>query len=397
LKICRAFVPDMPARAAITAIHHCVPANRLTQAQLEVRFGAKSAESIAKLSGIRERRVVEPGMTASDLAFAATDRLLTDRAIPRESIDLLLVTTQTGDYQIPGTAYILHERLGLSQNCAAYDMSQGCAAYPYALAMAQGQFAAGLAQRALVINTDALTTLIHPRDRSLVTLHGDGAVTTLLEAAHGDEEGLLNFHFGTDSSGWRHLHIPASGARQPRSEATRKEITDDTGSVHTAEHFQMNGQAVFHFAIHKVPEVISQALAKFGVTIADIDLVLLHQANRFMIEQIYKKLGVPVEKQFFYLEDVGNLSGAATPAVLSEAVRQGRVKPGALILMAAFGVGLSWGVALVRIGGAGLAPHRRFDRIVTFSLSGPDHDKARKTSVPAANFPERAGQARPGD
>ncbi|HTB63226.1 MAG TPA: ketoacyl-ACP synthase III [Opitutales bacterium] len=340
-------------RAALTAIHHCLPARRLTEAELEARFGAKNVQSIAKLSGIRERRIVEPGMTAADLAYSAADRLLTTRNIPRESIDLLIVTTQTGDYQIPGTSYVLHERLRLSKNCAAYDLNQGCAAYPYALALAQGLFATGIAHRALVLNTDALSGVIHPQDRTLVTLHGDGAVASLLDTATGDE-GLLGFHFGTDSSGWRYLCMPASGARQPRNESTRQEIADETGVVRTAEHFQMNGQAIFHFAIHQVPEVVRAAMEKFHVTIADLDLVILHQANRFMIEQIYKKLGVPPEKQFFYLENVGNLSGAATPATLSEAVRQGKVKPGALVLLAAFGVGLSWGVALLRVGSDGL-------------------------------------------
>jgi 3-oxoacyl-[acyl-carrier-protein] synthase III len=345
----------MPSRAAITAIHHVVPARRLTEAELEARFGARQVQSIAKLSGIRERRVVEPGMTAADLAFAAAERLLDGRGILRESIDLLVVTTQTGDYQIPGTAFVLHERLGLAQHCAVYDLNQGCAAYPYALALAQGLFATGLAKRALVLNTDALSGVIHPQDRALVTLHGDGAVATLLEPAH-SEEGLLGFHFGTDSSGWRYLCMPVSGARQPRTEQTRQEITDETGCVRTPEHFQMNGQAIFHFAIHKVPEVVGEALARFGVTVADLDLVVLHQANRFMIEQIYKKLHVPPEKQFFYLEEVGNLSGASSPAVLSEAVRQRRVRPGALVLVAAFGVGLSWGLALIRIGQQGLMP-----------------------------------------
>jgi 3-oxoacyl-[acyl-carrier-protein] synthase-3 len=345
----------MPLRAAITAIHHCVPARRLTEAELEARFGARQVQSIAKLSGIHERRIVEPGMTAADLAFAAAERLLNDRGIPRESIDLLVVTTQTGDYQIPGTAFVLHERLALSQHCTVYDLNQGCAAYPYALSLAQGLFATGAARRALILNTDALSGVIHPQDRTLVTLHGDGAVATLLEPAHGDE-GLLGFHFGTDSSGWRYLCIPASGARQPRTEQTHQEITDEAGNVRTAEHFQMNGQAIFHFAIHKVPEVAREALARFGVTVADLDLVVLHQANRFMIEQIYKKLAVPPEKQFFYLADIGNLSGASAPAVLSEAVRQGRVRPGALILLAAFGVGLSWGLTLIRIGPQGLVP-----------------------------------------
>jgi 3-oxoacyl-[acyl-carrier-protein] synthase III len=346
---------SMPVRAAITALHHCVPARRLTQAELEARFGAKATESVAKLSGVRERRVVEPGMTAADLAHAAADRLLTGRGTPRASVDLLLLTTQTGDYQIPATACVLHERLGLAQTCAAFDLNLGCTAYPYALAVAQGFFAAGLARCALVLNADALTTVIHPQDRSLVTLHGDGAAATLLEPARG-EEGLLGFHFGTDSSGWRYLCMPASGARQPRGEGTCAETTDENGCVHTAEHLQMNGPAVFHFSIHKVPEVVAEALKKFGVGIADVDLVILHQANRFMLEQIYKKLGVPPEKQFFYLEDVGNLSGASTPAALSEAVRCGRVRPGALVLLVSFGVGLSWAVALWRVGENSVAP-----------------------------------------
>jgi 3-oxoacyl-[acyl-carrier-protein] synthase-3 len=355
----------MPPRAAIVAIHHCVPARRLTEAELEDRFGARHIQSIAKLSGIRERRVVESGTTAADLAFAAADRLLIGRGIPRESIDLLVVATQTGDYQIPGTSFILHERLALSQHCATYDLNQGCAAYPYALAMANGLFATGQVKRALILNTDALSGIIHPQDRTLVTLHGDGAVATLLESAQG-EEGLLGFHLGVDSTGWRYLCMPASGARQPRTEQTRVEITDETGCIRTPEHFQMNGQAVFHFAIHKVPEVTREALDRFGVTVADLDLVVLHQANRFMIEQIYKKLAVPPEKQFFYLEEVGNLSGASAPSVLSEAVRQGRVRPGALILLAAFGVGLSWGLTLIRIGPQGLAP---IDASTEFSVS----------------------------
>jgi 3-oxoacyl-[acyl-carrier-protein] synthase-3 len=344
----------MPIRAAIAAIHHCVPERRLTQGELEERFGAKNVQSIAKLSGIRERRVVPPGMTAADLAYAAAERLLVDRNVDRHSVDLLVVATQTGDYQIPATACVLHERLGLGQACATFDLNLGCTAFPYALAVAQGFFASGMARRALVINADALTGVIHPQDRGLVPLHGDGAVATLLEPAMG-EEGLLGFHLGTDSTGWRHLLMPASGAREPRGEETRKEETDEAGCVRTPENLRMNGPAIFHFSIHKVPEVVAEALAKFGVTLEEIDLVLLHQANRFMLEQIYKKLKVPEQKQFFYLEDVGNLSGASTPAVLSEAVRARRVQAGSLVLLVSFGVGLSWAVALVRVG-PGLAP-----------------------------------------
>jgi len=345
----------MPARATIAAIHHCVPANRLMQAELEERFGAKNVQSIAKLSGILERRVVPQGMTAADLAHAAADRLLTARNVDRASIDLLILATQTGDYQMPATACILHERLGLAENCATFDINLGCSAYPYALAVANGFFATGQARRALILNADALSTVIHPHDRNLVPLQGDGAAATLLEPTQANDEGLMDFHFGTDGKGWNYLCVPASGARTPRSDETRREQTDESGSIRTAENLFMNGPAVFHFSLHKVPEAVQQALAKFKTTLDDIDLVILHQANRYMLEQIYKKLHVPAEKQFFHLEDIGNLSGASTPVALSEAVRQGRVRAGSRVLLVSFGVGLSWGISLLRFGSAGIA------------------------------------------
>jgi 3-oxoacyl-[acyl-carrier-protein] synthase-3 len=288
---------------------------------------------------------VEPGQTAADLAFIAAQRLLQDRNIAAAEIDLIVFASQTGDYQLPATACTLHGRLGMSESCAAFDINLGCSSFPYALAVVHGMICSGLAQKALLINAEALTTVIHPMDRGLVPLHGDAGVATLVEAV--DKGGIRGFLLGTQGAAYEHLIIPASGARLPRSAETKREVTDESGIVRSAEHLHMNGPAVFHFSVYKVPEVIHQALAKMGLTIADVDLVLLHQANKTMVDLIYKALKVPEEKRFYFLEDVGNASGASSPMLLAEAWRQGRIKPGSRTLVASFGVGLSWGIVVI--------------------------------------------------
>jgi 3-oxoacyl-[acyl-carrier-protein] synthase-3 len=159
--------------------------------------------------------------------------------------------------------------------------------------------------------------------------------------------GIVGFHLGTKGDEYRHLIIPASGARMPRTPETSREIVDESGSVRTLEHLHMNGPAVFHFSVYKVPEVIKQALVSFHLTVEDLDLVVLHQANRMMVDQIYKSVGVPEEKRFHFMETVGNTSGASSALTLAEAWRQGKVRPGTRTLLAAFGVGLSWGVTAI--------------------------------------------------
>lgn len=331
----------------ISAMHYCVPRKRLTNDELAQRFGERQLKSVTRMAGVVERRIVSPGETASDLAYWAASRLMKDRQIKPEDIDLLIFASQTGDYQIPATACVLHERLGLTEECAAFDINLGCTSYPYSLSVAHSMIVAGVAHRAIVINADAITTVIHPKDRSLVPLHGDGAVASLIEPVSG-EGGFIGFLLGTDGKGYRYLNIPASGARIPRCEETKTEIVDDSGSIRTQEHLYMNGPAVFHFSVYKVPEEINRALKKWQLTINDIDLVILHQANKTMVDLIYNTLNVPPEKRFYFMEKVGNVSGASTPMALAEAWRQGRIRPGQRALLASFGVGLSWGVVSIQ-------------------------------------------------
>lgn len=330
----------------ITACHYCLPETVLTNADLEERFTAKQLKSISRMSGIVERRVVSSGVTAADLGYVAAKRMLEARGEPLNDIGALIVTTQTGDYKIPASAFVIHKRLGLAERCMCFDINHGCSGFPYALSVAHGLISTGVTSKVLLVNTDAISTLLNPRDRGLVPLHGDGAVATLVEASE-EPGGLGRFFFGSDSSGTAYLQVPAGGARTPSTPETRTEFEDESGSIRSAENLFMNGPAVFHFSIYKIPEMIGQALVEFQLTIDDLDLVILHQANRTMIAQIYKKLGVPEEKQHYFMETVGNLSGAATPAVLADAWREGKLKPGSKTLMASFGVGLSWGIAVV--------------------------------------------------
>jgi 3-oxoacyl-[acyl-carrier-protein] synthase-3 len=338
----------MSTRATITAMHYCLPPRVLGQEELAGRFGEKTVADIAKLSGITERRVAEPGVTSVDLAACAARRLMRAHAIAPESIDFVIFATQTGDYQLPASACVLHGRLGLAKSCGALDIGLGCSAFPYGLSVANGLIATGVARRVLLINADTLTKVIHPRDRGLVPLHGDGAVATLLEPATG-EEGLLGFELGTDGSGGEHLIVPASGARQARTAETAREVADASGSVTTAEHLHMNGPAVFQFSIRETPAMLKRAFEQWGIGPDDLDLLVLHQANKMMLDLIYKKVGVGAERQFFFVEKIGNMSGASSPMALAHAWREGRLRPGTRVAVAAFGVGLSWGAVLLRL------------------------------------------------
>lgn len=333
--------------STIIGLTAVLPGTVLSNEDLARVFGEREIASAIKMSGVRERRIAGPGQFASDLALTAAERLLRRMDFDRSRIDLLIFVSQTPDYRIPTTASVLHGKLGLSQSCATFDVNQACSAYPYALSVAHSMIVSGLARFALILNADTLTKLIHPKDRSLMVLHGDGAAATLVTSCE-EGVGLEALLLGTDGTGAKHLLVPAGGARMACGPETRLERTDSSGCTRTDENLVMDGPAVFHFSVYKVPEVIEEALQKSALTINDIDLVILHQANKTMLEMIYKRLRVPPEKQFFCIEAMGNSSGPSTPVALAEAWRQGRVRPGSRTLLCSFGAGLTWGVAIIK-------------------------------------------------
>jgi 3-oxoacyl-[acyl-carrier-protein] synthase-3 len=339
----------MPGSTLI-AVNYTLGSENVTYQDIESRFGAEAAAKVLKGSGIRNRRVAAPGVCGSDLAFQAASELLDKRPEMRERIDLLVHCTQSPDYLLPTTACLLQERLKLRKDCAAFDINLGCTQYVYALSVAHSMLSSGVAHCALITTGDTMTHTIHPRDRGILPILGDaGSASLLVPAGPGaDAPGFLGFELGTDGSGAKHLMIPASGFRRPRSAETAVEVTDAEGNTRTAENLYMNGAAIFHFAITVVPATMRKLLAKLGLTLDDLDLVLFHQANQYMLDYLHKKLQVPPEKSFCYLENVGNTSGSTLPVVLTEAVRHGRVKPGARVLLIAFGVGLSWAATVFR-------------------------------------------------
>lgn len=334
--------------STIRAIAHSLPAHILSYEELETRFGAKETASIAKMSGIRNRRVVAPGQTASDLAFAAATRLLKETGVDPKSIDLLTFASQTPDYRIPATSAVLHGRLGLAETCCTMDIGQACSSFLQNLAVAHSMIVAGTARRALVLNGDALTTLIHPKDRSLVPLHGDGAAAALVEASDSEQGGIEFFEFGTDGAKFDRLIVPAGGARRPVDASSSEEQLDAAGCTRTAEHLFMDGPAVFHFCVYKVTDFLKALLARPGLAVGTFDKVLLHQANKMMVDLVYRGIGATPAQRFMYLEHVGNSSGASLPSLLAEAWRAGEIKPGSRTLLCSFGGGLSWGAAAIR-------------------------------------------------
>lgn len=336
--------------STILAIEPEVGEQLLTNEQLEQRFGAEIIQKVATTVGIKNRRVAAPGTCGSDLAYNAARRLLDRNDVDPQSIDLLIFCTQSPDYWLPTTACILQDRLKLNSRCAAFDINLGCTQYVYGLSVAHSMIAAGCATRALVLTGDTMTHTINPKDRALVPLMGDAGSATLLEAVE-EGKGFLGFELGTDGSGHQYLMIPAGGARHPISPETSIETEDIDGNVRTPENLYMNGVAIFHFALSVVPKAIQSLLTKVSLGMEDVDLFLFHQANKFMIDHLIKKLKIPPTKTHFYIENVGNTSGSTLPLLMADAHRAGKLKPRSTVLAAAFGVGLSWGATVMKWGG----------------------------------------------
>jgi 3-oxoacyl-[acyl-carrier-protein] synthase-3 len=337
----------MGRSSSIVATNYELPEKILTYEELEERFGPDSMKKVLSGSGIRNRRVAPPGVCGSDLAYNAACRLLEYHHIDRQEIDLLIFCTQTPDYFLPTSAAVLQHRLGLKKQCASFDINLGCSQYVYALAVAHSMISTGVCSKALVLTGDTMTRTVHPKDRSVVPLLGDGGSATLVSEVP-DNQGFLGFELGTDGSGYQYLMIPAGAFRRPPTEETAREVTDAEGNVRSAQNLYMNGAAIFHFAISVVPPTVERLLAKVSLSLADVDLFLFHQASKYMLDYLFKKMRIPPEKTHVFVEDIGNTSGSALPIVMAEAWRAGRVRAGARVLMIAFGVGLSWAATLVR-------------------------------------------------
>lgn len=288
-----------------------------------------SPEQIFRKTGIRTRHILGKDEHASDIAFTAADKILTERG--RDDIDFLLFCTEAPDFILPATACVLHKRLGLSDRCGALDFNLGCSGYVYGLALANSLIAQGLARKVLLLTADAYSKMMAPDDKSTRTLFGDAASATLLSAD--SPRKLHGFSFGTDGSGAGFLINAAGGFRG---------ATNNAPVQADARYLRMDGPEIFNFTLRRVPESIEDTLHKAGLTIDEVDHFIFHQANAFILEHLRKKLKLPEDKFVIDLENYGNTVSSTIPLCLEHMIDGNKLKAGDKCLLLGFGVGLSW-------------------------------------------------------
>ena len=289
---------------------------------------------ILEKTGIQKRFVSARGETAVDLAFEAGRKLLADISC-REGIDLLVLVTQSPDYVLPTSACILQNRLGLSSQCLAFDVNLGCSGFVSALSIAGGLIESGVADKGLILCADTYTKYIDKHDRTCRPLFSDGAAAILVERS--DLDCVGPFDFGTDGAGYDRLIVRGSGARE-----TSQDATSCRGRL------EMRGSDVFLFTMRVVPPSIERLLSRAGLTLANIDLFVFHQASKLVMENLVRTMSLDKDKVFTNLESIGNTVSASIPIALKDAESQGRLREGDTVMLAGFGVGLSWGTALMR-------------------------------------------------
>lgn len=340
----------MPAcilnQIAIRGIASAVPAKIEGEAELAATFGERDARRIVKGTGIKERHI-DRSVTTSDLCYEAAKKLLADLSWDPQTVKHLVFVTQTSDYKIPATACILQERLGLSRDCAAFDVNLGCSGYTYGIWIASKLIEPG--ERALLLAGE-VARAASPDDRSAVPLFGDCGTVTALERPLNSEAVEISFIGGTDGSGYGNIIIPAGGSRLPSSPATFEKKPGPDGILRCDENVYMNGPEVFSFAIREVPILLNQCLKLKGWTAEEIDAVVFHQANAFMLSTIANKVGIPLSKVPMSIEMFGNTSSASIPLTMTVCMREQLQKGGAKLLLAGFGIGWSWAALALQPG-----------------------------------------------
>ncbi|MBV8633718.1 MAG: ketoacyl-ACP synthase III [Burkholderiaceae bacterium] len=341
----------MIATTKIADIADYIPEGKLSNDDLAALYPAWPATKIFDKTGIRTRGIAAAGETAGDLAFNAALKLFSNGVVRPADIDFIILCTQAPDHILPTTACILQNRLGIPTTAGALDVNLGCSGYVYGLSLAKGLIETGSARCVLLLTADTYSKYIHPLDKSVRTLFGDGATATALVADATTQASVGPFVFGTDGSGAEHLIVPAGGFRHPADAASAAEHKDDSDNVRSANHLYMNGAEVMAFTLREVPRSVSALLGKSNLAIEDIDYFVLHQANRFMLESLRKKLKIPAERMPVYLEEVGNTVSSTIPLTLNSMFKDGKLTSTKRLMLIGFGVGLSWSACILTIQG----------------------------------------------
>lgn len=332
--------------AFIKAISYYLPPAKFTNSDYFNVFPEMAENKNLERVGVKERRIVDPNLTSSDLGVSAAENIFLEHQIDRNKIDFILYCSLESDHPLPATSMLVHKRLMLSKNCGAIDLAVGCSGYPYALSIAKGLIESSGFKNILIINSSTLTKIIHQKDKASRFIFGDGAAATLV-SCRDNNWGIGEFIFGSVSKMTDAIIIKDGGARNPIDTSSYINYKDDYGNITNNAHLYMDGPSVFNFGLKAVPQMINDLLTKSKTKLENIDLFIFHQANLYLIESIRKKLFIPEEKVFNFIETVGNTVSATIPIAIYEAQKSGKIKPGSKVLLAGFGVGLSTGATII--------------------------------------------------
>ncbi|MBD3225424.1 MAG: beta-ketoacyl-ACP synthase III [Caldithrix sp.] len=329
----------MVRKAWISAVSHYVPDKVLTNFDLEKMVDTND-EWIRTRTGIKERRILDPGLATSDMAAEAVKKLCMQRNIDPMDIEVIIVATVTPDMFFPSTGNLVQEKSG-SKNAWSFDVAAACSGFLYALSIGTQYIRAGTHNKVVVVGSDKMSAITNYRDRNTCVLFGDAAGAVLLEPTEDDDKGIIDSMLFSDGSGADYLKMKAGGSLHPASLET---ITSDWHFIY------QDGKTVFKFAVQKMADVSVDILEKNGYQGSDLNMFIPHQANQRIIDGAVKRLGIDYDKVMINIERYGNTTAATIPLALSEAYQQGRVEKGGLILFATFGGGFTWGSSLVKWG-----------------------------------------------
>lgn len=337
-----------PCRVKIKDIEYHLPEYTVTNEALQQENPSWDMSLVESRFGVVKRHIAGDDETALDLAFQACNKLFSKNKDAQNEIDGIIFCTQSPDYIMPPNSCILHKMLDLPEDVFAFDFNLACSGYIYGLGLAQGLICASLAKNVLLVTGDTYSKYIHKQDRSTRVLFGDGAAVSWITASD-STEGIIDIQCSTSGKGYEKFIIPAGGCRVQRCEKTSIPTAGDSGNVRTLENIHMDGLGILSFVNSKVPEQIHRILEPNKLTVNDIDLFIFHQASKMALDSLSRLLKLKPDRVYRNLHEVGNTVSASIPIALKDVLEKGDLSRGHKVLLSGFGVGLSWGTALVEI------------------------------------------------
>jgi 3-oxoacyl-[acyl-carrier-protein] synthase-3 len=330
--------------AYIRAISYILPQGVLSNEDLVKIFPDWTVEKIAGKIGVSQRHIASVDETASDLAAAAGFALFNEWHISSSEIDFVLFCTQSPDYFLPTSACLLQNKLDIPNSSGALDFNLGCSGYIYGLALAKGLVISGIANNILLLTGETYSKYLHPEDRSNRTIFGDAGTATLVSTSGFAQIG--EFELGTNGEGAENL-IVKNGASRYSSRKKSEICRDKNGAFKSDNYLYMNGADIFSFTQNTVPSLVEKTLLKNNINKEEINQYIFHQANKYMLNFLRKKMRIPQDRFYYFMEKVGNTVSSSIPIALNEAMKDKHVNNGDKVLLAGYGVGYSWGATLL--------------------------------------------------